>query len=466
MSGPSAPITEVFDNFQTVREKRLASTSPPDEHAAKKNSVAMSQDNVFTPSKSLVRSPKMGKRNMVPSIPAEQQSEINTINSNNKLSYNVNTDNKFDALASVSHMNSDDVVATASADTKMQRQAKVNIPPFVFTSATDFKSGLDIVYKHAKGKHFIKYMRVGTKIIVDSMESYVAIDKEMSIAKIKYFTHDLMVERPAKFVINGLHLMETQDLETELKRNGLEPLQIQCVAVKKPRFDREHIYIIALPSSVTLNVVQKVKFINHVLITWYKHTNKSKGPTQCRKCLLYGHGMRNCHLDSVCNKCGKTGHSAEICNIIEEEFKCSNCQGQHLATDPRCKSRSNFIEMRKKLSAVNNRRPYNEPAKNKGFVRVNDNVAFPALPKHNSEDIMPETSNQARGEWFLKSRTSFNPLRSRISNEVTATPEDLFSTKEILQITKDVLTGLASCKTKQQQLEVIFEICSTYLHGP
>lgn len=62
------------------------------------------------------------------------------------------------------------------------------------------------------------------------MESYVAIDKEMSEAKLKYFTHDIMTERPAKFVINGLHQMPSNELEAELKKNGLEPLNIQCVS--------------------------------------------------------------------------------------------------------------------------------------------------------------------------------------------------------------------------------------------
>lgn len=103
------------------------------------------------------------------------------------------------------------------------RKPKINVPPLVFTSATDFKSGLDIVYKYSKSQHYIKYMRIGTKIQVDSMESYVAIDKEMSSAKLKYFTHDLMVERPVKYAINGLQLIPIEELELELKNNGLEP---------------------------------------------------------------------------------------------------------------------------------------------------------------------------------------------------------------------------------------------------
>lgn len=467
MSEPSAPIEGFSNESQLASEKRAASASPPDVNAAKKNFVTMNQsEDIFTPSKSLIRSPKLGKRTLAPKPPGPT---LSSNDNSSKLSYNVNTKNKFDALATSSNASDDRTphnAALAGSNNKVQRQPKVNIPPFVFTSATDFKSGLDIVYKHASDKHFIKYMRVGTKIQVETMDSYVAIDKEMSEAKLKFFTHDLMAERPAKFIINGLHQMPSNELEAELKINGLEPLNIQCVSVKKPRFDREHIYIVALPNSVTLSKVQQIKFVSRVKITWYKYVNKSKGPTQCRKCFLYGHGMRNCHLETVCVKCGISGHSGETCSAVEANIKCSNCGGNHIATDLECEARSKFIEMRKKRSATNNKTKKNTDKTSKEFVRTNGDAMFPALkPKLNREGTLP--SPPAGGEWFFKNRTSFNPMRSRTANDATAPEvENLFSTSEILQITKDVLSGLASCKSKQQQLEVIFEICSTYLNGP
>lgn len=197
-----------------------------------------------------------------------------------------------------------------------------------------------------------------------------------------------------------------------------------------------------------------------------KYINKAKGPTQCRKCFLYGHGMRNCHLETVCVKCGKSGHSGEACNVEEDKIKCSNCDSNHLANDPDCKSRASFIEMRKKRSTANNRRR-NISTGAVEFVRNNDEVMFPALKTKPNRGSTQTSSMPTEGEWFFKKRTTFNPMRSRTANIATE-PEDenLFSTSEILQITKDVLAGLAACKTKQQQLEVIFGICSTYLNGP
>lgn len=467
MSEHSALITESIGDSQPNGTKRSASSSPPNEAAAKKSTVIMSQTVISgTPVKALLGSPTLNRKNMAPPLPTGLQAPTSSVNCNSNLSYNVIIDNKFASLASTSNSNSTLNPTSSGASVNKQRQPKVNIPPFVFTSAADFKLGLDIVYKHAKNNHYIKYMRVGSKIQVDSMVAYVAIDKEMSLAKLKYFTHDLMAVRPTKFVINGLHEMPINEMDTVLRSNGLDPLNIQCVSVKKPRFDREHIYIIALPNTVTLSAVQQIRFINHVKVTWYKYTNKAKGPTQCRNCFVLGHGTRNCHLETICAKCSIKGHSGETCSVLEADFKCSNCGGNHIATDLDCKSRSSFIEMRQKRSAANNKTKIPHKGTNE-FVRTNDEIMFPALKTNsNRGDTLPSPL-PAGGEWFFKNRTTFNPMRSRNANDAASTKdENLFSTSEILQITKDVLAGLASCKTKQQQLEVIFGICSTYLNGP
>lgn len=63
----------------------------------------------------------------------------------------------------------------------------------MFTSATyiDFKIGFDIVHinKHALSKHYIKYLRVGTKIQVESLDSYCHRQSVVG-GNIKNFTLD------------------------------------------------------------------------------------------------------------------------------------------------------------------------------------------------------------------------------------------------------------------------------------
>lgn len=428
--------------------------------------VKMPNRNIFTPSRKLARSPD---RN---SASSPRVSDAPEILHHSDASYSVTTRNSFDVLATASEcakaVNS--THHASSAGDKPQRKQKINIPPFVFTSAAEFKCGLDIVYKHAKANHYIKYMRVGTKIQVTTMESYIDIDKEMSLLKIKYFTHDLMPERANKFVLNGLPYMEINELKAEIESNGLEPLNIQSVSAKNPRYDKEHIYFVTFPSTINLSDVQKVNALNHTIVKWYKYINKQKGPTQCRKCLIYGHGMRNCHLLNICAKCGQSGHSEDTCLVVPEQFKCSNCKGNHLATDPSCKSRADFMAMRVRLSSANNKKIAKKPSE---FVRSGNDAFFPALRTKTSSFAgrsKPESSNPVAGDWIFKDRTTFAPTRTTSYRDAlkNQAPEEetLFSSSEILQITKDVLIGLAACKSKQQQLEVIFQICATYLHGP
>lgn len=178
MSGPSALITESIGDSHSNNAKRSASSSPPNEALAKKATVSMSQVEMpGTPVKVLLRSPKLNPKNMAPPPPTGLQAPTSSVNTNSKLSYNVSTDNKFAS-------NSDTALKAPGSIANKQRQPKMNIPPFVFTSAGDIKLGKDIVYKHAQANHYIKYMRVGSKIQVDSMVAYLAylaIDKEMEV---------------------------------------------------------------------------------------------------------------------------------------------------------------------------------------------------------------------------------------------------------------------------------------------
>lgn len=74
--------------------------------------------------------------------------------------------------------------------------------------------------------------------------------------------------------------------------------------------------------------------------------------TQCRRCLTFGHGSRNCNVAEKCSKCSKN-HPTSSCN--ETEFQCANCGGEHDASSPDCPKRKSFLEMRQKLSAKSNK---------------------------------------------------------------------------------------------------------------
>lgn len=56
--------------------------------------------------------------------------------------------------------------------------------------------------------------------------------------------------------------------------------------------------------------------------------------SQCRKCLRFGHSMKQCRSKTKCPRCGSIEHQVNDC---KETMKCIFCHGDHLATDRNCK---------------------------------------------------------------------------------------------------------------------------------
>ena len=52
-------------------------------------------------------------------------------------------------------------------------------------------------------------------------------------------------------------------------------------------------------------------------------------PLRCFNCQKFGHGKDNGRGSQCCVRCGQNGHDSTDCQLRE---KCSNCQGDHMAT--------------------------------------------------------------------------------------------------------------------------------------
>jgi hypothetical protein len=64
--------------------------------------------------------------------------------------------------------------------------------------------------------------------------------------------------------------------------------------------------------------------------------NQNSNPTQCLKCMRFGHVAKYCKApSSICARCGDK-HSIEQCSNTNQKLCCSNCKGEHFATSKDC----------------------------------------------------------------------------------------------------------------------------------
>lgn len=83
-------------------------------------------------------------------------------------------------------------------------------------------------------------------------------------------------------------------------------------------------------------------------MTW-QHFQKPGGnyqnPTKCQK---WGHGRKNCRMDTKCMICGGSSHAKDVCPVKEDttKFICANCGSNHQSNFWACPSRRRVVEAR------------------------------------------------------------------------------------------------------------------------
>lgn len=297
-------------------------------------------------------------------------------------------------------------------------------------------------------EYTLKYMSIGIKLTVSSSDIYNRIKEEAVKAGIKFYTHDIEPTRVGKYILSGLPTSHADEIMTTLKEKELDPIDVIELKNTNKNSVTCNYLVMFKGNSVKLENLQRVKGIAHTIVSWRNFLQTKRGPTLCNRCNLYGHGGRNCHFDRRCVKCGENHLSIECTET--ESLKCCNCGGNHQADYVDCPSRQKFIEMRTKLSSKNTKN--NNRAIN--FPDISQMQHFPPLTP--APRIPSAWSNQ-----FSFKNTTAN---IGTSNNTRNTNPDLFNSDEIMQITTEVFAGLRSCKTKEDQLRLIFKITSKYLY--
>lgn len=349
--------------------------------------------------------------------------------------------NKFDLLSK--DMTVDPQPTTSNVITNMIKPKKP--PPVVIDSSADFTKVLDHIGSNG---YFFRRTSMGTKIFSENMDRYTSLLSGLKATSFKYHTHKVSDNSTYKMVIKGLHKVSTELIREELEhKHGVKCVDIKEITTKRSN-PSDALYLLTFNRmEVNKKILYNIKYILQVSIVWKnQRTVPNKGPTQCRKCGIYGHGAENCYRQKICFLCSSLSHDTDFCLMNNSSggkiYKCFNCvskgiaEFQHRADDPNCPCRANYIESRRNVTQNNN----DSRRRNIGPPPIITN----AQQHFNIPNIIGSKANP-----IFNNGTYASQLKSK---------DDLFSMDELFAIFRNATVELKKCSTKLDQLNIIVSL--------
>ena len=143
-------------------------------------------------------------------------------------------------------------------------------------------------------KNDIKYKltQFGIKIFVNNATDYKKLRDCLLKSDVRCYTHRLKDEQTRKFVMYGLHDMDTDTLKDIFVQNDIYPSDIKKMKMKQQRYDDQMLYILYFQNNdkMKLEKLRTIKHINQVIVKFERYFRKKAGPILCANCLNYGHG--------------------------------------------------------------------------------------------------------------------------------------------------------------------------------
>lgn len=358
------------------------------------------------------------------------------------------SENRFSVLQTV---DDDD---TYSEDNEEEvREYKVVIPPIVVDAVHSFQA----VYKLIGPTYQFKRMSVGTKVISPSIAQLDLAKRKLIETGFKFYSHESKDTKLFKLVLYGLPQTDPKEIKEELKSTyNINVINVKEIKTSRSSAD-DALYMLEFDRTQnSKSQVVKIRQMCSIVVYWRKPQKGNKGPTQCTKCAMYGHGARNCFRKNICIACGGD-HDVANCQVNKTPqgspaaYKCFNCvkknlkNSNHRADDPRCPSRKEYLTIRENMQ-------------NK--ARSIQNRCVRNLFEEAPEDLpqMPTSAN------FLPADNSNGSPRisyantTRESNRQPNTCGDLYSIDELFQIFTGAISDLRKCTTKIEQLNVIMSM--------
>lgn len=351
---------------------------------------------------------------------------------------------------------------------------KTKIPPIIVTQK-DFKSNVisdlnlpDITFK---------FISLGLKISFGNMDSYDKCIEFLSKKNIEFFTHRVK-NNIFKVVLSGLPQLNTDDIKVELNSrhnlNILDVRELQTSYYNK----NSRLYLISLENKdINLAQLRQIKDVNHTIVNWLRFSPKFKGPIQCRRCLMFGHGAENCHRKILCMFCASSEHASENCSFNKVpagqvvNFNCGNCKSRgmrsnHKANDPSCPCKIEFENIRNHVRVKNSNRSHQSHQRNRVNQMTQSNLRS-TTPNQNAGNQSNQRSHlNANAPEFTLNANQFPSLsnnRQQSSSQsfdfknsyANVSKNQLLSVDEFFNVFEDALVKFYECRTAAEQIALI-----------
>lgn len=370
-------------------------------------------------------------------------------------------DRKFLNSIQVPTQNRFKTLDNAEMDTdQTEKEKKLIISPIVIT---DFQTDLSAVFQPTNVTCNIKLTSVGRKIFPATVEDKTKIIEVLKAKQMDHFTHPDNDSKLFKVILSGLPAIDTAVIGTSINDQiKVQPTKIIMFESKSTN----KLYLLHFNASqVNFKTLQDIKYVHHHVIKWSKYKPKRKGPTQCYRCLMYGHGISQCSRYAACMLCAGN-HLTSTCLTHQNKpnaiFKCYNClsaklQDNHKANDIACPFRQKYEEARNNArnKAQPNQRTQPSTAENSTAVQSTKSGptyaerlrgATSATSRRQSNVSVSHTNNGGQS-----SSTQFNFSNANVGNNI-------WSISECTNIIFNSVEKLQKCKTKLEQLQIITEL--------
>lgn len=334
-------------------------------------------------------------------------------------------------------------------------------PPPINIEGVEYKTVIELIKSHNAGvdDFSLSLTQFGVRVYSANTDKYNVLKRALKLANFKFYTYQPRDEQMTKIVLHGFYCMDTNELKEHLKFKNVFPSDIKNMSIQNKRNSDHAVYLLYFPKSAKVKIsdLRQITNICNVRIRWQYYSNRRTGPTQCNRCMMYGHGGRNCELDPKCIRCSgphlsnqcpslRDPITGEVRNRIPDNMlKCALCHQNHSANFSGCTKRQEFIDRQQNYRARNQRHTRRNAHSHGSFVNAPqlDNFNFPPLDPRARANRLPQPP-------------LFRPI---------VPSNDLFSPSEMMTIFTELVTAISQCRNKMEQISALAEIVNKYIYN-